>query len=140
MTAIFLSALSFFIPGIACGIWAAIEWRIQKKLTVQGVVTQAKIIDRGDASPGSHGGKMYFVAYRYQHEGISYKREQGVSKATYDASTVGKRITIRYLPDHPSTARIEGERAMFAAVAVSVALVGLALALFIAALTVSLHS
>ena len=138
MIASFLIPLGFLIAGIAFGIVAAIEWRTQKKLVEQGVVTEAKLIDRSITS--IRGGKVYSITSRYWHEGKSYERSSTISKEKYDSLAVGKRVSIRYLPDHPSTARIEGERAMFAAFVVSIALVGLALALFIAALTVSLHS
>ncbi|HEU5198865.1 MAG TPA: DUF3592 domain-containing protein [Ktedonobacterales bacterium] len=138
MTAILLIPLGFLIVGIGCGIWALNEWRIQKKLHEQGIATKAKVIDRGYASPGSHGSKMYFVAYRYQHEAQPYERRQGVSKATYDASAIGKRIAIRFLPDHPSTARIEGEHTtLFAPVVISIVFVVLALVFIIVGLTAS---
>ena len=137
MTAVFFITLIFLIPGIGCGIWAALEWRTQKKLAEQGIATEAKVIDRRITS--SRGSKMYSVTSRYWHEGESYERRSMVSKEKYDGLAIGKRVSIRYLPDAPWVARMEGERIFFSSALMSIVLVWLALVFFIIVLTTSQH-
>jgi Protein of unknown function (DUF3592) len=96
--------LLLFLGGLAC---LVILWindaRLPGKLRRRGVSIAGRITYRFVVGrPPS-----YTLVYRYSYNGSTYSRDEEVESEVYRTVDVGDRVGVRYLPEHPKTARLE---------------------------------
>ncbi|HVU11441.1 MAG TPA: DUF3592 domain-containing protein [Phototrophicaceae bacterium] len=112
---VYLIAGFFGLLGIAL---LVMGWRYQKRAQSQivtddrietnGVNTEAKITNRRMTDYLTDGVVLYFITYQYQTaEAQSFEREAQVPLNQYKKLKVGDQITVRYLPDEPTTSYIQ---------------------------------
>jgi hypothetical protein len=102
--------LLFFLPFILVGIctlvWSISEAVNFRQLSDSGVVVDGMIegrrVSEGDETTS------YYIAYRFDHNGITYRGEQSVDWALYNGVEAGVPTQVLYLPDNPGVSRLAG--------------------------------
>lgn len=98
----------FLVVGLFYGGSGIYEERIQRRLQQEGTDTKAVVIHH-HVLRGQHGWVLYYVRYRYYHQGQSYVKEEGVSSEHYNDWPKGTLIPVHYLPNNPHFVRITSE-------------------------------
>jgi hypothetical protein len=95
----------------ALSLFAWREWRVSNRLKKSGAVTQAQIVDRRQEVPGNTtdpGRARYYGRFRFTHQAQTYEIEQRVGRKTYNMLRPGIIVPVRFLPERPSLARLDG--------------------------------
>jgi hypothetical protein len=109
---ILLSFVGLICAGLGVGLtaYAINEQAVQDTLAQNGIVKLAVVTD-GRVTRGRS--TSYYLTYTYDvevnGEFETFSREETVSSTLYNKSDIGDRISIRYLPDDPGTARAVDE-------------------------------
>lgn len=109
---ILLSIVGLICAGLGLGLtaYAINEQTLQDSLAQNGIVKLAVVTD-GHVTRGRS--TSYYITYTYDAEVNgefeTFSREESVSSTLYNKSDIGDRISIRYLPSDPGTARAVDE-------------------------------
>jgi hypothetical protein len=96
------------------------------RLTQQGVITRAEIVEHGTRF--NIPGISFYVIYRFEAGGQSYTAGQAVSESIYRRlSRLDAVAEIAYLPDNPAVSRLAGDNQIYTETSMSIfsVLVGL---------------
>ncbi len=100
---------------------AAILRQVEYDLQQHGVTAQAKVMDRRIENRLATQTSRWYVTYQYSAASpdgtmMSLMSEDAIYASDYMHLHVGDLLTVRYLPDHPETVRIEsGARELYTA-------------------------
>jgi len=100
---LWLPLLFLVTLGVLYGVGGIREARIQRRLRREGIETKAVVVGHWVMR------NAYYVTYRYDYQGQSYKRQEQVGSSKYQIWPRGTKISVRYLPKDPSVIRIAGE-------------------------------
>ncbi|MDB6119201.1 MAG: hypothetical protein JWO08_2982, partial [Verrucomicrobiaceae bacterium] len=107
-----LVAAFCLFPGLFMTHRGGCEWLEEQKLDKQGVLADARIVGRfttGKNPDGTaHWATVNFVPEG--HERLTTSMHVSDTYAADHENPATSHVTVRYLPDHPETAVIEGER------------------------------
>ena len=100
-------------PGLFMTQHGGGEWLEGRKLDKQGLLAEARIVDRFTKGGKDPDKRAHWVTVNFVpegHERLSTSMPVSDSYANAHQSPATSRVTVRYLSDHPETAVIEGER------------------------------
>ncbi|MBL8162393.1 MAG: DUF3592 domain-containing protein [Anaerolineae bacterium] len=104
---VLLFFLPFILVGICTLVWSINEVVNFRQLSDYGVVADG-VIEGRRMSEGDET-TSYLIAYRFDHNGITYRSEQSVDWALYNGVEAGVPIQVLYLPGNPGVSRLAGQ-------------------------------
>ena len=108
-----LLTIAFIVEAWIIGMDGAIRWWQGNKLDDHGLLAQARIVDRYSWTEDKGGSKSYWVKVNFVPKGgerINVEtRVSAEYLKTHDESETS-RVMVRYLPEAPTIAVVEGER------------------------------
>lgn len=104
---VLLFLLPFILVGICTLVWSISEAVSFRQLSDHGVVVngaiEGKRLSEGDNTTS------YLIAYRFDHNGLTYRGEQNVDWAFYNSAEAGAPVQVLYLPDTPGLSRLAAQ-------------------------------
>lgn len=108
-----LAALLVLCAGLTGTFYYAGEWLAERQVRNDGIPVPARIVTLGKTTKGKT--PEYRMTVEFDAQGVgggeprTVRREFVVLEATYRGTNRDSQPIVRYLPEHPETARIDGE-------------------------------